>query len=88
MSEKKAMTLMQACRDYFGLATKPDGTKQTGMEFGKEFKALTQEDRNEIQQGLESQGYTIVASSPMMSAALNRDSERSESGNVGTLAAA
>jgi hypothetical protein len=54
---KKGMTLMQACRDFFGL--KPG---QTGLQFGQEYKALSDSDRNEIKAGLEAKGYEIIAS--------------------------
>lgn len=58
MSAKK-MTLMAACRDYFGMKQ-----GQTAVDFGKEYKALSEADRNEIKAGLEQQGYEIVAATP------------------------
>lgn len=51
----KAMTLMQACRDYFGLKQ-----GQTSLQFGQEYKQLTTEDRQEMKTILEEQGYIIV----------------------------
>lgn len=54
--EIKKLTFMSACRDFFGLK---DG--QTAMEFGKELKALTEQDRAEIKDGLQRLGYEIVA---------------------------
>lgn len=52
---KPTMTFMQACKDFFGLQ---DG--QTPMQFAKEVKQLTSEDRAEISIGLEKNGYFIV----------------------------
>lgn len=49
------MTFMAACRDFFGLK---EG--QTALQFGQEIKALTEQDRKEIREGLEQNGYTIV----------------------------
>ena len=49
------MTFMAACKDFFGLR---EG--QTSLEFGKEIKALTPEDRAEIVAGLETNGYKIL----------------------------
>ncbi len=49
-------TFMAACRDFFGL--KPG---QTSLEFGKEIKELTPEDRKEISAGLTNLGYEIIA---------------------------
>jgi hypothetical protein len=43
MSNGKKLTLMAACRDFFGL--KPG---QTAMEFGKEYKLLNDTDRAQI----------------------------------------
>ncbi len=54
---EKKMTFMSACRDFFGLLP-----GQTALQFGAEIKALTPEDRAEIQAGLEQLGYKIVAS--------------------------
>lgn len=54
--ELKKMTFMAACKDFFGLHH-----NQTGLEFGKEIKALTPDDRKEITAGLEKLGYEIVA---------------------------
>lgn len=53
----KPTSLMAACKDYFGL--KPN---QTAMEFLKEFKELTDADRDEIKVGLEKVGYVITTS--------------------------
>lgn len=50
----KPMSLMAACRDFFGLKQ-----NQTSVQFGQEYKALTQEDREEIKTGLEKMGYNI-----------------------------
>ncbi len=55
MSVKK-MTLMAACRDFFGLK---EG--QSSLDFGREYKALTEADKAEIKAGLEQNGYEIVA---------------------------
>lgn len=60
MSEAKKMTLMAACRDFFGLKTNEEGKTQTAMEFGKEYKALTEQDKLEIRAGLEQNGYEIM----------------------------
>jgi len=54
MANKK-MTFMQACKDFFGLHN-----GQTTMEFAKEIKALTDDDRKEIRAGLEQSGYEIL----------------------------
>jgi hypothetical protein len=51
----KKMTFMAACKDFFGLHA-----GQTGMEFGREIKALTEVDRQEIKKGLEMNGYEIL----------------------------
>jgi uncharacterized protein YcgL (UPF0745 family) len=51
----KSMTFMSACRDFFGM--KPG---QTPVQFGKEIKDLSEQDRAEIKQGLEGQGYQII----------------------------
>ncbi len=56
MEKKPQMTFMQACRDFFGLHA-----GQSAMSFGAEIKALSDDDRKEIMQGLEQQGYNIVA---------------------------
>lgn len=56
MPEQKSMTLLAACRDFFGL--KP---AQTGMGFGKEYKQLTESDREEIKRGLQQNGYEIIS---------------------------
>lgn len=53
--EVKKMTFMSACKDYFGLKT-----GQTPVEFGREIKALTEDDRAEIRKGLEQNGYEIL----------------------------
>jgi hypothetical protein len=58
MSAKK-MTLLAACRDFFGLFP-----GQQGMGFMKEYKALSEQDKAEIKAGLEKQGYEIMASVP------------------------
>ena len=55
--ETKRMTFMAACRDYFGLF--PD---QKPLDFGREVKALTDDDRKEIIAGLEKLGYEIIPS--------------------------
>lgn len=47
------MSFMSACIKFFGLNTKPDGTEQTKLEFGKEVKALTEQDRLDLKPGLE-----------------------------------
>jgi len=52
----KEMTFMQACKDFFGL--KAD---QTPMQFAKEVRELTADDRTEITTGLEKNGYKIIA---------------------------
>jgi hypothetical protein len=54
--DPKKMTFMAACRDFFGLK---EG--QSGMDFGKELKELTPNDREEIKTGLTALGYEIVA---------------------------
>jgi selenocysteine lyase/cysteine desulfurase len=54
--ELKKMTFMQACRDYFGLLP-----GQAAMDFMKEMKALTDQDRQEIANMLNGQGYEILA---------------------------
>lgn len=54
--EIKKLTFMAACRDFFGLK---EG--QTAMDFGKELKALTEKDRDEIKVGLAKLGYEIIA---------------------------
>lgn len=51
----KEMTFMAACKEFFGL--KPG---QTSLDFGREIKELTTEDRHEIAKGLEAHGYKIV----------------------------
>lgn len=52
----KEMTFMQACKDFFGLKE-----NQRPMEFAQEIKALTEDDRKEIKEGLEKTGaYKIV----------------------------
>lgn len=53
--ETKKMTFMAACRDYFGMLP-----GQTSLDFGKEIKALTTDDRAEIKAGLEKLGYEIL----------------------------
>lgn len=55
MSAEKAMTFMQACRDFFGLKA-----GQTNIQFAQEYKALPPEDRAEIRKGLEEKGYVII----------------------------
>ena len=54
--ELKKMTFMAACRDFFGLHQ-----GETFLEFGKEIKALTPEDRAEITEGLKQNGYEILS---------------------------
>lgn len=56
MASKK-MTLLAASREFFGLHN-----GQTSMEFMKEYKGLTQADRDEIKAGLEQNGYEIMPS--------------------------
>lgn len=56
MDTSKKHTFMSACRDYFGVK---EG--QTSMDFGKEVRTLTPEDREEISVGLKSLGYDIMA---------------------------
>lgn len=51
----KQMTFLGACREFFGVK---EG--QTALDFGKELKQLTEQDRKEITAGLEQNGYTIV----------------------------
>jgi hypothetical protein len=53
--ETKKVTFMQACREFFGLK---DG--QSGLDFGREVKALTPLDRVEIKSGLEKFGFEII----------------------------
>lgn len=55
MDNSKPLSLMAACRDYFG--TK-DG--QTAIQFGMEYKALTDDDKKEIADGLRANGYSII----------------------------
>ena len=50
----KKMSFMAACIDFFGLR---EG--QTKVGFGKEVKALSDDDRKEITAGLEQNGYEI-----------------------------
>lgn len=53
----KKLTLMGACKDFFGL--RPG---QTALEFAKEVRALNDADKEEIKAGLEATGlYEIVA---------------------------
>ena len=52
----KEMTLLAACKDFFGLK---DG--QLALDFGKEYKLLTDADKKEISAGLEKNGYKILA---------------------------
>lgn len=51
----KKMTFLAACRDFFGVR---EG--QTALDFGKEIKALTPKDREEITAGLIQNGYEIL----------------------------
>ena len=53
---KPATTFLGACREFFG---QRDG--QTALDFGKELKQLTEQDRKEITEGLTALGYNIVA---------------------------
>ena len=53
----KEMTFMQACKDFFGVK---DG--QTPMQFAKEVRELTTDDRADITLGLEKNGYKIIQS--------------------------
>lgn len=53
--EIKKLTFLQACKDFFGLK---DG--QSTMDFAKEVKALTEQDRSDIKNGLEKNGYEII----------------------------
>lgn len=55
MDTSKKHTFMSACRDYFGVK---EG--QTSMDFGREVKALTTDDRTEIKAGLVKLGYDFV----------------------------
>jgi hypothetical protein len=55
MEATKKMTFMAACKDYFGLHP-----GQTGLQFGQEIKALTEQDRKELREGLEKNGYEIL----------------------------
>lgn len=50
----KEMNFVGACKDFFGVK---EG--QTAIQFLKEVKELTPEDRAEVQAGLEQNGYTI-----------------------------
>lgn len=62
----KSMSLLAASRDYFGLK---EGQK-TSLDFAKEYKDLTAQDKEELKVMLEQQqGYTIVAHSPTAQAA-------------------
>jgi hypothetical protein len=54
--EKKQMTFIKACVDFFGLK-EGQGLKEF---FQKEIKPLTDADRIEIGKGLEANGYEIV----------------------------
>lgn len=54
--DKKQMTFVQACRDFFGLK-EGQGLKDIMLEI----KALTLEDRTEIKTGLEANGYEITS---------------------------
>ena len=47
-------TFMAAAKDYFGQLP-----GQTAMDFGREVKALSQEARAEITEGLKKLGYNI-----------------------------
>jgi hypothetical protein len=55
----KKMTMLSACIDFFGLK---EG--QSKMDFGKEYKQLTDTDRQEIKAGLEKNGYEIMSTTP------------------------
>jgi hypothetical protein len=44
----REMTFMAACKEFFG---QKEG--QTNLDFGKEVKALTQQDREDLKPGLE-----------------------------------
>lgn len=44
----RELSFMSACKEFFGLK---EG--QTNLDFGKEVKALTQQDRLDMQPGLE-----------------------------------
>lgn len=57
---EKPMTPMAASRDFFGLRA----DQKSALDFGKEWKALSEQDRAEIVDGLKSVGYTIVAPTP------------------------
>lgn len=57
MSNTKTMSFVAACKDFFG--TK-DG--QTPLQFMKEVKELTPDDRVEITEGLTKSGYEITPS--------------------------
>lgn len=62
MGMGKHMSLMSAVRDYFG-----QKAGQTSIEFAKEYKQLTPEDKLELKNMLEQQqGYTIVAANPAL----------------------
>lgn len=53
--ETKKLSFMAACKDFFGLKS-----GQTSMDFAKEIKELTEEDRKDIRLGLEQNGYEIL----------------------------
>jgi hypothetical protein len=60
MEDKKAvppLTFMAACRAYFG--QKPG---QGAMDFGKEVQAMSPQDRQEITNLLEKEGFVIIGS--------------------------
>jgi hypothetical protein len=52
-------TFMAACRTFFGLLP-----GQSSMDFGREVKALTPEDRAEITEGLKAEGFEIIVATP------------------------
>lgn len=54
-------SLLGACKDFFGLRA----DQKTSIEFGKEYKALTMQDRQDLKEMLEQeQGYVISQAAP------------------------
>ncbi len=54
---EKSFTLISACRDFFGLLP-----GQTMLDFGKEYRKLSEQDKREFRAELTAIGYAIVDS--------------------------
>lgn len=45
---QKSKSVLTRCKEYFGRKMMPNGEMQTLMEFGKEYKELTERDKQDL----------------------------------------